>query len=280
MLSIFSCPKAFRGHINIIQRNALKSWKSLVPSPEVILMGNEEGTAEICRQLGFRHHPDVKCNEYGTPLMSAIFQVGQEESHYPWACYINSDIILRQDFMKAVEKLIALKNKFLAVGRRWDVPIKESLVDNNPSWPEELALLLKKNGRLEHHCAIDCLVFPKGLIVNFPDFALGRPLWDNWLIFDVKRKKIPIIDFTPVVALVHQSHDYSHSSLPGGVWDGPEARANLKLTGGYRHALTILDADYQLTQNGLRKNLLKYYSSLLRAVKIIFHRFVCRDPNW
>lgn len=280
MLTIFSCPKAFNGHINIIQRNALGSWKSLVPSVEVILIGDEEGTAQICQQWGFKHYPDVKCNEHGTPYMSSIFQIGQKEARHPWVCYINSDIILMKDFVRAIEKLIALKNKFLAVGRRWDISIKESLMYNNPSWEENLAALVRKEGKLEHHAAIDCLFFPKGLIVDFPDFALGRPLWDNWLIFDIKRKKIPVIDYTPFVTLVHQSHDYFHSHLPGGVWDGPEAKANLKLAGGYRHAYTIADADYQLTQKGLRKNLFKYGFSILRAAKIIFHRFVCRDLKW
>lgn len=277
---MFSCPKAFRGHLDVIQRNAIQSWKSLAPSPQVILIGNEEGTAEICQEFGFQHCPAVRCNEYGTPYMSSIFQIGQEGSHYPWACYINSDIILMQDFMMAIEKLIALKNNFLAVGRRRNVSIKESLTYSNPSWEEELSLLVKERGKLEHHSAIDCLFFPKGLIEDFPDFALGRPLWDNWMIYDLKRKKIPIIDCTSLVTLVHQSHDYSHSDLPGGVWEGPEAKANLKLAGGYRHAYTIADADYQLTLNGLRKNLFKYYFSLLRAIKIIFHRFVCRDLKW
>lgn len=280
MLSIFSCPKPFKGHSNIIQRNAIQSWKSLGPSVEVILIGDEEGTADVCRQGGFQHHPDVKCNEYGTPYMSSIFQIGQSQAHYPWVCYVNSDIILMQDFNRAIKKLMALKSKFLAIGRRWDAPIKESLQYSDPSWEENLATLVRKEGKLEHHAAIDCLFFPKGLIVDFPDFALGRPLWDNWLIFDIKRKKIPVIDYTPVVTLVHQSHDYSHSHLPGGVWDGPEAKANLKLAGGYRHALTIGDADYQLTQSGFKKNFFKYYYSLLRNIKIIVHCFICRDVNW
>ena len=280
MLSIFSCPKVFRGHFNIIQRNAMQSWKSLVPSPEIILIGNEEGTAEVCRQWGFQHYPAVKCNEYGTPYMSSIFQIGQKESHYPWVCYVNSAIILMQDFVRAIERLSVLKNKFLAVGRRWDVPIKESLSYSHPSWEEELSLFVKKNGRLEHHSAIDCLLFPKGLIVDFPDFTLGRPLWDNWLIYNIKRKRIPIIDCTPVVTLIHQSHDYSHYHLSGGVWNGSEARANLKLAGGYHHAFTIADADYQLTQSGLSKNLLKYYYSFLRNLKIIFYRFICHDLHW
>lgn len=64
MLTIFSCPKPFRGHINIIQRNAIRSWTLLQARPEIILIGNEEGTAEVCKEFGLRHIPDVERNEY------------------------------------------------------------------------------------------------------------------------------------------------------------------------------------------------------------------------
>ncbi len=50
MLTIFSCHKAFHGHFNTIQRNAIKSWTLLRPKPEIFLIGDDEGTAEVCRE--------------------------------------------------------------------------------------------------------------------------------------------------------------------------------------------------------------------------------------
>ena len=41
MITIFSTPKPFRGHIGVIQRNALKSWTLLHPDVEMILFGDE-----------------------------------------------------------------------------------------------------------------------------------------------------------------------------------------------------------------------------------------------
>jgi len=60
MLTLFSTPKPFHGHIGVIQRNALKSWTVLHPDVEVILFGDDEGAADACRELGLRHEPYVE----------------------------------------------------------------------------------------------------------------------------------------------------------------------------------------------------------------------------
>jgi len=59
MLTIFATPKAFRGHIDVIQRNAIKSWTLLSINPEIILFGDDEGTPEVAREFGLQHIPAV-----------------------------------------------------------------------------------------------------------------------------------------------------------------------------------------------------------------------------
>jgi 5,10-methylene-tetrahydrofolate dehydrogenase/methenyl tetrahydrofolate cyclohydrolase len=51
MLTFFGVPKAFRGHTGIIQRNAIGSWARLGRGSRVVLFGDEEGTAEVAREL-------------------------------------------------------------------------------------------------------------------------------------------------------------------------------------------------------------------------------------
>jgi hypothetical protein len=51
-LTIFAVPKVFRGHIAVIQRNAIASWTRINPRPDVILFGTDEGTAEVASELG------------------------------------------------------------------------------------------------------------------------------------------------------------------------------------------------------------------------------------
>ena len=55
MLTLFAIPKAFRGEFNQIQRNAITSCTLLEPKPEIILLGDDEGTAEVAKEFGVRH---------------------------------------------------------------------------------------------------------------------------------------------------------------------------------------------------------------------------------
>ena len=62
MITVFSTLKPFRGHIGVIQRNALQSWARLHEDVDVVLFGDDEGTAEAARDMGFRHVPAVPRN--------------------------------------------------------------------------------------------------------------------------------------------------------------------------------------------------------------------------
>jgi len=59
VLTLFTIPKAFNGHIAVIQRNAIQSWMRLHPEIEIILFGADEGTAEAAREFGLRYEPEL-----------------------------------------------------------------------------------------------------------------------------------------------------------------------------------------------------------------------------
>jgi hypothetical protein len=81
LLTIFCCPKPFTDpHVNLIQRNAIKSWTRLEPRPQILLLGDEAGTDELGRELGLEHVPQIQCNEHGTPLVSDILRQGQKRA--------------------------------------------------------------------------------------------------------------------------------------------------------------------------------------------------------
>src|ERR1700758_5264603 len=101
-LTIFATPKKFDGHIGVIQRNAITSWTRLSPRPDVILFGMEPGTAEIAAELGIRHVPSVQCNEWGTPLVSDLFEQGERLGTGEAVCYVNADILLFDEFPQAI----------------------------------------------------------------------------------------------------------------------------------------------------------------------------------
>ena len=78
MMTIFSIPKPFKGHINTIQRNAIQSWLQLYPKCEVILFGDDEGVAETAVEFGILHIPEIEKTELGTPLLSSAFDSAQK----------------------------------------------------------------------------------------------------------------------------------------------------------------------------------------------------------
>jgi hypothetical protein len=271
MITIFSCPKPFHGHIDIIQHNAFKSWTLLRPTPEIILMGNEEGTAQICKEFGIDQIVEVERNRFGTPLVNDLFAKAEKAARNPLMCYVNTDIILLTDFLQAVQMAYKEKPGSLIVGRRWDLKLTEHL-DFSVRWEKELLKLLARKGKVHAETAIDYFVFPKGLWNKIPPFALGRTMWDNWLIYSVRSRKIPVTDLSAVTTVIHQNHGYEH--YPGGeeaLWLGEEARNNRELGGGYGHAYDLRDTTHKLTKKGLkRKFLTPLLSSIVRAMDRYF----------
>jgi hypothetical protein len=253
LLTIFAMPKPFKGHFGVIQRNAISRLTRLQPKPEILLFGNEAGTTEIAQELGLRHIPDVKRNEYGTPLLSDLFEKAHALASNDTLCYVNADIMLLGDLMGAVQRVASWRERFLIVGRRTNVDLDEPTIYESADQEDRLRDLVSRQGQLGPADAIDYFVFPRGLIPDFPPFAIGRPRWDNWFLWKARASKTALVDASKVVLAVHQNHDYSHhpEGRPG-VYSGEEAKQNEELAGcGF---CTIDDATHELTDNGIRYN--------------------------
>ncbi len=245
-LTLFSAPKPFTDpRIALIQRNAIRSW-TLLPDVEVILLGDEPGLAEAARELGVRHLAEVARNAYGTPLISSMFALAREHSESPLLGIVNADIVLLPDFVEAARRVAARRERFVLVGRRWDLDVHEAL-DFSPGWQTRLRARLYREGRLHKPAGSDYFVFPRACYTEVPDFAIGRAGWDNWMIYKARREGWEVVDATRDVVIVHQNHDYGH--LPGGKphYDLPETEENVRLAGGVAVIrYTILDASARL----------------------------------
>jgi hypothetical protein len=249
-ITILAMPKPFRGHIGTIQRNAIMSWTKLQPRPEIILFGHEEGAAECARELGLIHIPEIARNRHGTPLLADIFANAERSASHDLFAYVNADIILPAEFISGVEKIQRTFSKFLAVGRRTNLEVREPL-DFNEGWEEKLKERIGREGWLESHTGIDCFVFRRGTYEQVPPLAIGRVWFDQWCIKYARKKGLPVVDLTDFASIVHQLHDYSH--VPGGkqwVYSGAEADENLAYYAERPHTYTILSATHLMTQEG------------------------------
>jgi hypothetical protein len=246
MLTIFTIPRPFVGSIADIQRNALESWSRLAPGVEVIVFGDEPGAAEAARDLGLRHWPQVERNQYGTPLLNGVFTCAAEIARHNWLCYSNADIILLPGFAEAVARLPW--SQFLMVGQRWNTLLTERLDFSDPALVSRLRRLVPWRARLYLAHSSDYFVFARHSgLGELPPFAVGRPLWDNWLMYTARRRGVPLVDATRAVTALHQWHDYSHVPQAGGdPQHGPEFQQHSQLVQGWDHIYGLPDATHLL----------------------------------
>lgn len=251
-LTIFTAPKPFTNpHIDIIQRNAIRSWVKMGEQVDVLLVGDEQGIGEAAEALGARHLPNVVTNELGTPLVSSIFQLARESSDSPLLAYVNADILLLPNFLRAALEMKRAARHFLVVGRRWDLDVRRRL-GFEPGWETRLEKQVHEKGRLHPASGSDYFIFPRECFTDIPAFAIGRAGWDNWMIYAARRQRWPVVDATSSLMVIHQEHDYGH--LPGGQphYRLPETAVNVRLAGGRRALFSLQDADFQLVSGKLQ----------------------------
>jgi hypothetical protein len=282
-LTLFSTPKGFRGHFKTIQINAIRSWALLQPEPEIILLGNDEGTAEIAREIGARHIPEVDRNEHGTPLVNSIFAKAEAAARHPLMCYVNADIILLSDFMETIQRICRMlpNEPFLIVGRKIaSVDIPEILDFDAPDWESKLRRRAAAEGSYGTSDS-DYFVFRKGLYPRMLPFTIGRFYWSPWLVYDAMIRSIKVIDATATITAVEPRHDYSHVSSEArrasdAFLGNVEVSTNRKLFKGCKYWTTansshVLTKSGQLMPSPLKRRVLGYFIALDFTLGRAFH---------
>jgi hypothetical protein len=263
LLTLFTVPKPFHGHIGDVQWNALKSWRALGPNVQIVLVGDESGVAEVARDASVEHAGGLLCSERGTPRLDSAFDLVGALARQPLWCFINSDIVLLDDFLPAIERVSRRFRRFLVVGESRDLALAAGTRLEDPAFRSQLRARALSGGRLRGYAALDYFVFPNGLLGPLPPFLIGRACFDNWLVWRARDLGHPVVDATRTIVAVHQSHDYAH--VPGGLEEayyGAEARHNERLAGGRPHIFSLHDASHRLYSIGFP---LRYLGSAFRA---------------
>lgn len=269
-LTVFSIPKPFHGATRQIQRNAVRSWTALGPGVETLLVGDEEGVAEEAHAFGARHLPSVARGEGGTPRVDDAFAAVDAVATTGLRCFVNADIILLPELMEAVERVRAVFDRFLVVGRTVDLDVTSDVTPDEAG-RAELRARAARDGTTRPPTAIDFFVFTPGLFDPVPPFVVGRARFDNWLVWRA-RTRGSVVDVTRGVLAVHQRHDYVH--VAGGLAEahfGPEAQRNQQLAGSRRRIYTIHDASHVMRADGTIR---RHLGATLRA------RETTRKARW
>lgn len=241
MITIFTTCRSFENpEFNLIQRNALKSWTLLKPRPEILVMGNDPGAADICKELDLQHTPEVKLSRWNTPLLSDMFAIAERLTKNSTMLMCASDTIFFQDTIDACAEINRRFKVFCGGVRRYEATVTELINFQDPSW----ANTLKQKAVLGHPCAGDYYLHSKGFF-KMPPFAIGRSRADNWMYHYAIRKNA-LVDMTNKVFTVHQTHGHPHlnSDNPKDWLKLPEFKENDTLARGQLKC--IADANWVL----------------------------------
>jgi hypothetical protein len=250
-LTLFAIPKPFKGMLSVIQENALRSWARL-PETEIILFGRDEGVPEAAARYDTLHEPDITYSEHGTPLLDSVFERAAALGSGSMLCYVNADIILFEDLLRALD-LIPFYDA-LIVARRRNVDVADKLELEDEGTRRRFLEHVRANAIEEQPFGSDLFAFRRGIEWKLPSFAVGRPAWDNWLMYRCVTSKIPLVDVTRDVLVVHQNHSYDHVPDRRGVlWEGPEADSNRALLEEESATAGLLDATHLLVNGKLVK---------------------------
>jgi len=80
------------------------SWLALRPECEVILFGDDEGTASCAQEFGLQHIAGIACTEYGHTLLDDAFS-RRVVRPIPAPLLREPDVILPTVFAECVQRL-------------------------------------------------------------------------------------------------------------------------------------------------------------------------------
>jgi len=286
MITLFSTPKDFIGIFKTIQTNALRSWRHLSPDIQIIIMGDSQGSCEMAEEIGAEFIPNIRCSKEGTPLLNDLFRQAKKKARFSIMTFINADIILPVNFLNAVNIATKRFNQFLLIGHRWDMDVN-TVIDFRDSQAPNHFWESAANKSQKHPCTgIDYFVYNKMLWGEIPDFTVGRPGYDNWLIWKARRSLIPVVDASESVKVIHQNHYYNLQNTTKNpslvqdykyhpMLDSIEGKINKKLVEGFffkkLRVLNILDSTYKISDDKIyKKNDIDSRSRFWHRLPIVF----------
>lgn len=244
MITIFTTPKDFENEFKLIQENAINSWRALSNDIEIIIMGNSNGAKEMSDQVQGIYIQNVPSSDHKIPTIPGLFETAERIANNELLCYVNADIILPKNFLHTIEFISKVRKKFLAVGHRWDLNIKEKINFYDEYEKKTFWNYAKKNSEKHAPTGIDYFIFKKYTFNNIPNLVIGRFGWDNWLLWYSRRNFMALIDLSANVFAIHQNHSYKFQNFKNSseVQQSRDGLLNKKLT--YKKGLNLLDANY------------------------------------
>ena len=232
-----------------IYKNTIRNWGLLSPDVIPVLftdMNESSSIVDYARQRKWHVFQIPQKSKGGIPILRHMFLEAQQLFDTQFYGYANSDILFDRNLTDTIHSLIRLKKKLtniLIVGRRknWKIKWQQNITEL-----EEIGHYAKSL-TLFWTCAEDYFIsthngYPWSTI---PDFVVGRPAYDNWLVITALTRRIPVVDATLTITALHQTD-------AKGIMEGAKARVetdlNRQLAGrNFSYALAYTTCAHFLT---------------------------------
>jgi len=267
-LVIFTTCKPFKGDDTWRQEQAIKSWTLLEGMEKIIIViGNDEGTKEICEKYNLIHEPNIRLLN-GVPYLYDMFEIANkyadDDDIMLWT---NSDMIYYNKMIECIKYFKKTKpdiDKYLLVGGRIDWANPKPLYDLtethffsniNFNNGQNLNICKTESDKYEcfHHlpCGIDYVIHSKSTFINniHKDLVIAGTRHDMIMVGIGIQKNFFTCDITQTCPVIHQNHGYLYKGGTHGA-SNPHAQAlynNNVRCGGTIKAIT--DCKYKMIMN-------------------------------
>ena len=248
-VTFVAVPKPFENKFTIIQKNAIQSWLNLSLNVEILILCEKGFKCPVISDK-IRLIDELENTKFNRPDLSSAMRLADKYASNDCIVYINSDIILLDDFSKTIETVLDnLNDNYGIIGQRIDVNIEEEIDFSNIHWQDNVFNYVKE-GILHSKEGIDYFVFPKKFLktLNVP-LSIGGTVWDQWIVYKMLNRGYLVIDATNEIIAVHQNHSYPGNMSFTEILNSDMARTNMQLAGGRACMRNISDCN-AVIQNG------------------------------
>lgn len=213
-IEIFSAPKPFVGQDKQVNLRAIRSWKRLVPTPKITLLGHDVGYDDVAEEYGLHIRRDVDKTFLGVPLFNSMFHIANH-SNATVAVIMNGDIVLLDDFMTTIKRILTRFENFLLISARYDLDkIPEDVEESSENFNAKLKNYALRHGVLHTYGGMDLWAWnpngPRLFDGEMPHFIFGRGKYDNWLTHEtIQAGRRHVIDASEAVMSIHIRHGYN-----------------------------------------------------------------------
>ena len=185
----------------------VKNWLSLRPYLIPVVFTNESTIANECRRQGFDVLPVRVTAAGGIPVLKYMYEDTMNTYSSSFYGYSNSDILFSETLIQTLSWIlntsINFTNPIMIVGKRTNV--SRLKLNDTLSWKKFHAVALCR-GVVFAGKAEDYFITSRSYPWNdIPEVVIGRPAYDNWIVYNARKNNHTLIDATKTLLAVHQT---------------------------------------------------------------------------